>query len=229
MNYEFWKKAGVATGAIGTIAIASAVLAGDAKSTENTNNHFGSKHCVMQKMHEGRGTMKNEAVQTALKNRDFNAFVAAVTSEEVDSSKILETITADNFNRFVDMQEAMQNKDFEVAKTIANELGLQHSVMIQGKSNGKLMHTQEEREAIRAAAIASDYQAWFNLVAVDGELPEHFKTINVDNFARFSKMYQLMDDAKSIREGLGLEANQNGATGRGMGRGMHKGMGKSLK
>jgi hypothetical protein len=229
MNYDFWKKAGVATGAIGTIAIAGAVLASDATPKLDTNNQFGAKRGMMQKMHKGQNFMGNEAVQNAIETGDYNAFVAAITNEDGNAPKILETVTADNFARFVDMHNAMQSKDFETAKTIADELGLKQPGM-RGPGNGQPMHTPEEREAIRAAALAGDYTTWFNLVAVDGELPEHFKTINADNFARFSEMHQLMDDAKSIREELGLEVGGNGGPGLGMhkGNGNGRGMGMGL-
>ncbi|MDF1496472.1 MAG: hypothetical protein P1P90_00240 [Patescibacteria group bacterium] len=228
MNYDFWKKAGIATGALGTIAIAGSVLASDAMPTATTNNQYGSARGVMQRMHNAKGFMNNEEMQKALENRDYNAFLASITKESGTVPKQFEAITADNFNRFVDMHDAMQNKDFETAKAIADELGLKQPGMRgEGRGQGMQIHTLEEREAIRTAAIAGDYQTWFNLVAVDGELPEHLQVINADNFARFSQMHQLMDGAKGIREELGLEVGHNGGQGKGMGggRGMHRGTG----
>ncbi len=222
MNYDFWKKAGIATGALGTIAIAGSVLASDAVPNININNLSGANRGVMQRMHNEKGLMNNEAMQTSITNRDYNAFVTAITNEDGTVSEQFETITADNFNRFVDMHEAMQNKDFETAKAIADELGLKQPGMRgEGGGQGIQIHTPEERDAIRTAAIAGDYQTWFNLVAKDGVLPERLQVINADNFARFSQMHQLMDDAKGIREELGLEVGQNGGPGMGMGRGMH--------
>ncbi|MFZ6015436.1 MAG: hypothetical protein ACOYUZ_03720 [Patescibacteria group bacterium] len=225
MNYEFWKKAGIATGALGTIAIAGTVLASDTATNINNDaeNGFQMKRVMMQRMHKAHHFMQNEDVKAAIESRDYNAFVAAVTPENGQAPKILETITANNFSKFCDMHNAIKNQDFETAKSIAEELGLPGPGMRgngQGQGNGQPVHTEEEREAIHAAVLDGDYQAWFALTATDGELPERFKVINADNFAKFSEMHQLMDGAKTIREELGLEL-----TGKGMGRGMHRGMG----
>ncbi|MBD3281397.1 hypothetical protein GF391_01495 [Candidatus Uhrbacteria bacterium] len=223
MNYNFWKKAGIATGALGTIAIGGAVLASDAAPTMEAQEQFINKRGMMQKMHvknklhKAHGFMQNEDVQNAIASRDYNAFAEALTKEDGTMPKILETITADNFDRFADMHEAVMNKDFETAKAIAQELGLPEKF----KANHPHFHTPQEREAIREAALNGDYETWFNLVAVEGELPEFLQVINADNFARYQEMHQLMDDAKNIREELGLEV---GGPGKGI-RGMHKGNG----
>ncbi len=145
MTYDFWKKAGVVTGVIGTLAIAGSVLAGD--TNVNTLNDQQNQNGA------NRGMMQRGAYQASNEARPF-------------------------------------------------------------------MHTEEEREAIHAAASAGDYQAWFNLVSQDGELPEHLKSITADNFARFAEMHQHMESARAIGEELGLEH-----PGRGKGKGMGKGMG----
>lgn len=229
MNYNFWKKAGIATGALGTIAIGGAVLASDAAPTIDTTNQAANRRGVMQQMHKAGQFIHNEDVQNAIESRDYNAFVEALTNEGGNKPKILETITADNFARFCDMHDAMQSEDFESAKAIAEELGLPTPGQ-RGEKNGQPFHSQEEREAIRDAALNGDYETWFNLVAVDGELPEFLQVINADNFARYQEMHQLMDGAKSIREELGLERPNQGKPGMGLGRGngMGRGMGAGL-
>jgi len=209
MNYEFWKKAGVATAVLGTVAIAGTVLASDAVPL-NANKQNANGRPVMGMMigRGERGMINNEAVQTAITNRDYDAFVAAITPENGQQPKILETITADNFSRFCDMHDALKNQDFETAKSIAEELGLPE-IGMRGPGQGvKLTH--EERQAIRDAVINGDYQTWFNLVAKDGELPERWQSINADNFARFSEMHKLLDQANDIREELGLQRPNQG-------------------
>lgn len=145
MTYDFWKKAGVVTGVIGTLAIAGSVLASDANVnfSADQQNQNGAK----------RGMMQRGAFQASEQARPF-------------------------------------------------------------------MHTEEEREAIHAAILAGDYQAWFNLVSQDGELPEHLKSITADNFAKFAEMHQHMESARAIGEELGLQH-----PGRGKGKGMGQGMG----
>ncbi len=145
MTYDFWKKAGVVTGVIGTLAIAGSVLANDTNVNipNEAQNQNGAK----------RGMMQRGAFQASEQARPF-------------------------------------------------------------------MHTEEEREAIHTAISAGDYQAWFNLVSQDEELPEHLKSITADNFAKFAEMHQHMESARTIGEELGLEH-----PGRGKGKGMGKGMG----
>jgi hypothetical protein len=145
MTYDFWKKAGVVTGVIGTLVIAGSVLAndGNVNVSNDAQNQNGAKRGMMQK----------------------GAFKAS------DAAR-------------------------------------------------PFMHTQEQREAIHAAALAGDYQAWLNLVSQDGELPEHMKNITADNFARFSEMHQNMQKAHEIREELGLKQ-----FGKGRGKGMGVGRG----
>lgn len=224
MNYSFWKKAGIATGAIGTIAIGSAVLANDAAPSPEQENLSFNRPGVMLKMHNAHKIINDEEVQKAIENRDYDAFAKALADETQHAPKILEKITAQNFDRYVDLHEAVMNKDFEAAKAIAEELGLPQ-MGERGMHNRQQFHTLEERQAIHEAALNGDYQTWFELVAKDGELPEFLQVITEDNFPRYQEMHQLMDDAKSIREELGLELKARGpgnGMGRGMGMGMHR-------
>ncbi|MBU2567006.1 hypothetical protein KKG46_05635 [Patescibacteria group bacterium] len=228
MTYDFWKKAGIATAVIGALSIAGATFA-QTNTAQNVANNLTQRPFVqgMMGQRHGMGGFNDEAVKKAIDNRDYNAFVTAVTPENGNIPKILETITADNFDRFVDMHEALKNQDFETAKSIAKELGLSE-MDGRGMGQGQPMHTEENQLAIREAAINGDYQTWFDLVAVDGQLPEHLQVINADNFSRFSEMHQLMDDAKTIREELGLEGPQKGFPAKGIGRGMHGQMGQGM-
>lgn len=76
----------------------------------------------LEKMgHKGqkKGHMKgNEEVREAIANGDYDAFV------EVAPEKMLEVINADNFSRLIDFHTAIENKDFETAKEIKDELGM---------------------------------------------------------------------------------------------------------
>ena len=217
MNYNFWKKAGIATGALGTIAIGGAVLANDVAPTVEVEEQFNNKRGVMQKLHKAHKFMNNEEVNAAIKNRDYDAFVQAITKENGNPPRILDTIVEENFSKFAEMHEAIQGQNFEKVQEIAHELGLPQ-IGQRGVRNGQPFHTSEEREAIRDAALNGDYETWYDLVAVDGELPEFLQVINAGNFDRYSEMHQLMGDAKQIREELGLEKPR-------MRRKMHKGMG----
>ena len=62
-------------------------------------------------------------VQTAIENNDYETW-KSLMEESKFNDKILEVINADNFSRYVEMHQAMQNKDFDTAQAISEELGL---------------------------------------------------------------------------------------------------------
>ncbi len=61
-----------------------------------------------------------QAIEQALEEGDYAAWVQAIES----MPKITDIITEENFARFAEMHEAMQNGDYETAKEIAEELGI---------------------------------------------------------------------------------------------------------
>ncbi|MFA5211169.1 MAG: hypothetical protein WC414_01525 [Patescibacteria group bacterium] len=61
-----------------------------------------------------------EKVQEAIQNQDYDAWITAEGSD----SKIAEKITKENFSRFIEMHELLKNKNFDEAKIIAEELGI---------------------------------------------------------------------------------------------------------
>ena len=65
---------------------------------------------------------KHEAVKAAVEAEDYNAFIAAVGEE----APFLETITEENFPVFVEIHELKEAGDFEGAKALAEELGLNY-------------------------------------------------------------------------------------------------------
>ncbi len=68
---------------------------------------------------QGRGPEINAAIQTALDNNDYSAWL-----EAVGDSPITEKINADNFATFVQAHQLMKAGDHEGAKAIMDQLGL---------------------------------------------------------------------------------------------------------
>jgi hypothetical protein len=66
----------------------------------------------------------HDAIQKALAESDYETFKSLVESMD-NIPPMLEQVTKENFNRFIEMHNAVQNNDFETAKFIAEELGLQ--------------------------------------------------------------------------------------------------------
>ena len=64
----------------------------------------------------------NQDIQNALDKGDYNAWVAAVQAAQ--PPKITDIITQSNFGKYVEMEKALKSGDFETAKKLAQELGL---------------------------------------------------------------------------------------------------------
>ncbi|MBU0628465.1 MAG: hypothetical protein KKC75_04700 [Nanoarchaeota archaeon] len=97
----------------------------EAKSSELTEDNFNKLHQRYADMSEKKTEMdqKRQDVEAAIESNDYNAWLSAVEGSP-GAEKLKETITADNFSRFVEMHNAMKNKDPETAKQIADELGI---------------------------------------------------------------------------------------------------------
>ena len=87
--------------------------------------------------------------------------------------------------------------------------------------------TEERHQEMEQAFETNDYQAWKNLMQGKGRVVQ---IVNEDNFARFAEAHQLaeegkLDEAKQIRQelGLGLKngSGQGQQKGQGMGRWSH--------
>lgn len=99
-----------------------------------------------QEMAEKRVAMQetNEKIQQALENGDYNAWKEAVSTSG-RSSRIAEKITEENFDTYVKLHEARQNKDWETAKELAEELGLGKQGIYKGFDKGRFGHRMHYR------------------------------------------------------------------------------------
>lgn len=61
------------------------------------------------------------AMEAAFENLDYDAWKTLMDER---NGRVTEVITEDNFARFADMHEAMEDGDFETAQNIRTELGL---------------------------------------------------------------------------------------------------------
>ena len=87
----------------------------------------------MRNMHENKGQMQEE-MELAIAG-GYSAFLELMESHP-HGEKMLEVVTEENFDVFVQMHEARSSGDHETAKTLADELGLEKP---KGKF-GKGMH-----------------------------------------------------------------------------------------
>jgi anti-sigma28 factor (negative regulator of flagellin synthesis) len=162
-----------------------------------------------------------EEMKAAVESGDYNAFA------EVAPEQLLEVINADNFGRFIEMHNHLQS-----AQTIAEELGLPQGRMGagmhklgKGEMKGELMQNREE---IRAAIEAGDYQAWYELQTQNNRNPKILEYVNEGNFAKFAELHKAIQNrdfetAKDLKVELDLPDRPEGEpTGMGRGRGFMK-------
>lgn len=144
---------------------------------------------------------RHTAMVEAFENNDYNAWL-----ELTGDKPVSEKITEENFSRFVEMHNLMKTGDFEGAKELRDELGLEGPRKHEGRRGfGKMM--MEKNEEARTAMENNDYDAW--LVAIPEDCPAR-DTVTEENFSRLIESHNLMQDgdfegAKEIREELGLK------------------------
>ncbi len=127
------------------------------------------------------------AIQTALNNNDYNAWVTAMTVQN-PNSPLLKTMTADNFSAYAAKY-----------KTRAADMTAQQTKMT----------------AIKTALDNGDYSGWVTAEkAVNANSPLLIK-ITADNFASYAQANKLQEQAATIMKTLGLDGPDMGQGGRG--------------
>ena len=145
---------------LGNEAARNALESGDYTSWKNamtaelTEERFNQMVERQSQMAEKRGVMQenfaekrnvmqeaNEKIQQALDDGDYDAWKEAV-SVSGRSSRIAEKITEDNFDTYVKMHQAMQDKDMETVKELSGEIGLESLEGRRGFSRGMFGHNK---------------------------------------------------------------------------------------
>lgn len=97
-----------------------------------TEENFARMQEKFQNREEHMGLMREhrEAINQGLESGDYDTWFEAI--EEMKASRrgvteitLTEIITEENFARYIEFHEAMQEKDYETATEIAEELGLE--------------------------------------------------------------------------------------------------------
>jgi hypothetical protein len=108
--------------------------------TEERFNQMKEKHGQMT---EKRAEMQEqrEEVQAAIASEDYDTWVLAI-EDNPRENRFAETVTEYNFETFIAMHNAMENKDFETATELAGELGIERP---EGKIGGMFGHENGHR------------------------------------------------------------------------------------
>ncbi|MCF7860629.1 hypothetical protein K9M79_00160 [Candidatus Woesearchaeota archaeon] len=103
-------------------------------TSEEAFNEILERHSDMQSNHENM-----EAIFEALEDKDYTTWKSLVDDME-QVPPMFEQITEENFEQFADMHTAMQNQDFETAREIRDELGLERPQVKLGLNGQSGMH-----------------------------------------------------------------------------------------
>lgn len=176
--------------------VGGGVIAAQA-AANNSNGLFGGrgKGKVMEKRadltaeQKAEMNTKMEAVRTALKNNDYNAWVAAVKAIDANSPQLKE-VTATNFADFV-AKHAEREAEMTARKT--------------------------KQEAVKSALANSDYAAWVTAVTAENPDCPLLSKITSSNFASYVQAFKLREQASQIMKDLGVEGEGFGMGNHGEG------------
>ena len=161
---------------------------------------------------------KHIAMLEAFENNDYNVWL-----ELTGDKPVTDKISEENFSSFVEMHNLMKSGDFEEAKVIREELGLEE-VKKHGRKDFHKKEMMEKNKEARTALDNNDYDAW--LAAIPEDCPAS-ELVTEENFSKLVEAHNLMQDgdfegAKEIREELGLKVKAGGHGQRGMNRSSNK-------
>ncbi len=110
-----------------------------------------------------------------------------------------------------------------VARGFEN-LSEEKKIEIETQRASRQAEAQADREAVEAAILANDYNSWKNAI---GENNPFSDKITAENFTEFIKAHNLMNEAREILKGIGIENGPTMGLGRGQGNGQAMGRGHS--
>ncbi|HPH79011.1 MAG TPA: hypothetical protein PLH65_02915 [bacterium] len=159
-----------------------------------------------------------DSVKSALANNDYSAWQTAITDSP--NADELSTIDESTFAQLVEAYNLAQNGDFDSAKTIIDELDIHGLGMIIGMGGGHGPHGGDGgmfgqgNTAVDEALTNNDYSAWQTAIADNHNSQEMLSAINESNFSQLVEAHNLMKQARTIMDGLGLgyKGNRNNSS-----------------
>ena len=141
------------------------------------------------------GDANRTAIETAINNGDYTAWLTAIGN----NSKLTSKITADNFSEYAAAEKLIQE-----GMTKLKALGVESGC--SGCDRGGKKMTDVQRTAADTAIANSDYNAWKTAM---GDCPMT-ENITADNFAKYAEAEKLMKSgdttgAQKIFDELGIK------------------------
>lgn len=127
------KNAAIVSLAILTVVFMGATAVSAAGNFKGEKNREANRPVLTDEqkaeMEVRRAEMKTEqeAMQSAITSGDYNTWKNLVEARQAKQVKISDVINESNFAKFTEMHKLMESKDFEGAKAIAEELGLNNA------------------------------------------------------------------------------------------------------
>ncbi len=132
---------------------------------------------------------EREAIHEAIEEGDYSTFVSLVG----DDAKILGTINANNFTQLQEIHQLREAGNHEEAKALAEELGLKHRGK-HGQRGERPQLTDEQKEAVKAAFEANDYNAFLLAHGDDSNVAER---VDAERFAEKAERYAAKQERKT--------------------------------
>ncbi len=157
----------------------------------------------------GIGGENHEEMRTAIENDDYSSWKDAVNTHAEGFS------SEENFNNMKQIHNLMEEGEIDEARQMREDLGM-------GMKGGH----REEMQVVRGAVENKDYEAW--KTAMEEKLVDRFAKIetelNEDTFNQLVKAHEAMqagdiDEARQIKEDLGLPIRGGKSMRGGMGMG----------
>ena len=145
-------------GALAIMGIAGGTAFADSQNGKTANGQRPDKAVVEQRMQD---------IKQAIENNDYNTWHELVT-ENGRSPNIADVVTEDNFYLLAELEKARQDKDFEKANEIANQLGIKPGMMMGaavGPHRGEMKEGFKNGDSAEVKAFIenNDYQGWYDL------------------------------------------------------------------
>lgn len=95
-------------------------------------------------------------------------------------------------------------------------LSEEEKIVMEAQRESRQAEMKADFEAVEVALAANDYNAWKDAI---GENNPFAEKVTADNFSEFIGAHNLMNDAREILKGLGIEGGPTMGLGRGQGNG----------
>lgn len=111
---------------MGATAVSAAGNKGE-KNREANHPVLTDEQKAEMEVRQAEMKTEQEAMQLAITSGDYNTWKNLVEARQAKQVKISDVINESNFAKFTEMHKLMESKDFEGAKAIAEELGLNNA------------------------------------------------------------------------------------------------------